>query len=142
MNDAVLTSRRGEVVSFKDVLIIMTSNIGAEVFYSKNSIGFSDEKDAKQNVKTDVDKSLKRAFRPEFINRLDEIIMFNQLCKKDVTRICKIMLADVKRRAARIEIKLDFDVKCIAELSRLGYDVQYGARPLMRVIDTKINAKN
>ena len=139
MNDAVLTSAQGEAVSFREILIIMTSNIGSEAYTKCSTIGFTGDSSEKLEVKSDVNKAIKKALKPEFLNRIDEVVMFNQLTEKDIIKICKIMLEKVKKQAAKLGIKLDFDSKAVVELSRLGFDTEYGARPLKRVIDTKIN---
>jgi len=139
MNDATLTSSQGEVVSFKDVLIIMTSNIGSEAYNKRSSIGFTGDANVESDITSDINIALKKALKPEFINRIDECVIFNRLYEKDIQKICKILLNKVKLQAAKIGIKLDFDASVISELSRIGYDTEYGARPLKRVIDVKIN---
>jgi ATP-dependent Clp protease ATP-binding subunit ClpC len=90
--------------------------------------------DIKANIKT----ALKSAFRPEFLNRIDEIVTFNRLSEKHMPQICKIMLKKVKSRALKINIKVNFDKSAVAQLAREGYDSEYGARALRRVISTKI----
>jgi ATP-dependent Clp protease ATP-binding subunit ClpA len=141
-DDGVLTSSQGETVFFKDMLIIMTSNIGAwEMTVTNRPIGFMDGFDEEVSVKSGINAALKRHFRPEFLNRVDEVVTFNRLSEKHIHQICKILLAKVKAKAKIMRVKLDFDKSAVAELSRLGYSPEYGARPLRRVISSKIEDK-
>jgi ATP-dependent Clp protease ATP-binding subunit ClpA len=138
----VVTSSQGETVFFKDMVIIMTSNIGAwEMTVTNRPIGFMDGFDEETSVKSGINAALKRHFRPEFLNRVDEVVTFNRLSEKHVQQICKILLSKVKARAKHMRVKLDFDKSAVAELSRLGYSPEYGARPLRRVISSEIEDK-
>ena len=140
MEDGVLTASDGRKASFKNAVIIMTSNIGAKLISeNKQSLGFTDgNKNDAQNKKTQVLDELKKAFKPEFINRIDDIIVFNKLSKEDIGKICANMLGDLSRRANSLGLELGFDDSVIEKLTELGYDDKYGARPLRRVITSQI----
>jgi len=139
MEDGVLTSSKGEAVSFKDILIIMTSNIGSgEITHGAKPIGFSGDYSEETDIKVKITAVLKKTFKPEFLNRLDEIITFNRLTEKDILQVCKIMLKKVKSKARKIGIKVDFDRTAVVEIARLGFSKEYGARPLRRVVSAKI----
>ena len=139
MEDGVLTSALGETVSFKDVLIIFTSNLGSfEISQTSKSIGFSRDCEKENNINIDVKIALKKTFKTEFLNRIDEVITFNQLSENDILKICKIELDKVIERAKNLNIEVDFDESAIQEIAKLGFDKEYGARPLKRVISAKI----
>jgi len=139
MEYGILTSSQGETVSFKDVIVIYTSNIGSdEITHCNKPIGFSDNYDEVADTKDKIKTALKKTFKPEFLNRIDDVIVFNRLSEKHVLEICGILLRKLKQRANRIDLKIDFDKSAVAELARLGYDKEYGARPLRRVIETEI----
>jgi len=135
MENGVLTSSQGETVSFKDTIIIFTTNVGSGE--TATSIGFAgyDEEKAK---KADVTAALKKTFKPEFLNRIDEIVVFNRLEEKHILQICNNLLKKVKLRANRINLKISFDKSAVAELARIGYDKEYGARSLRRAISANI----
>jgi ATP-dependent Clp protease ATP-binding subunit ClpC len=139
-DEAHLTSSQGESISFKDILIVMTSNIASEVIIGSDKfIGFSKNNISYElDVKSKVNSALKKTFKPEFLNRIDEIITFNQLNENHVEQICMIMLDKVKSRAQKLDIKINFDSNVVKELIKLGFDKEYGARPLRRVITAKI----
>jgi ATP-dependent Clp protease ATP-binding subunit ClpC len=138
LEDGVLTSSQGEVISFANVLIIMTSNLGAKEFNSK--IGFAADNNAERvkEAEKHMVSTLKTTFRPEFLGRIDDVIIFNKLSEREVLTVCKNMLKTVIFRAKILGIKLDFDKTSIAELVKLGYNEEYGVRPLRRVISGKI----
>ncbi len=136
-----LTDSKGRVVNFKNTVIIMTSNIGAHFIDKMEQIGFatSKEKTNEYNlVKEKVQSSLKDYFRPEFLNRLDEIIIFDILSHEAVRKIVDIQIAQVKERLSVKEITLDISDKALDYLAKEGYNPQYGARPLRRLIQSKI----
>ena len=135
LDDAVLTASNGEKVYFNNILIIFTSNVGASE--STNQIGFS-KKSAVESEKDTIDKALKKTFRPEFLNRIDEIVTFNKLSKKHINQICRILLNKVKDKAKRLNIQLEFDKSTICEIAKMGYSDEYGARELRRVITRNI----
>jgi len=140
LDDGRLTDAKGRVVNFKNTIIVMTSNIGAEFIDKMGTIGFGNGKqeDEYTQAKEKVLSSLRDYFRPEFLNRLDEIILFNILSEKAVSEIVKIQLDIVKKRLMEKEIKLSVSPKAIELLSKQGYNPRYGARPLKRLIQDKI----
>ena len=136
-----LTDSKGRVVNFKNTVIIMTSNIGAQFIDKMEQIGFStsdDKKDEYNLVKEKITMSLKDFFRPEFINRLDDIIIFDILSRDAVRKIVDIQMAQVKERLLSKGIMMDIKDGVLDYLSKEGYNPQYGARPLRRLIQTKI----
>ncbi|KKU80850.1 MAG: ATP-dependent chaperone ClpB [Parcubacteria group bacterium GW2011_GWA1_47_8] len=141
LDNGHLTDSKGRVVNFKNTVIILTSNIGAEHIDRMQSIGFgthgSDKTDYEQ-AKVRVTDSLKDFFRPEFLNRLDEIIIFDILTPEVIQNIVGIQVDIVKKRLADKEISLDVSGEVLAYLAKEGYDPHYGARPLKRLIQTKI----
>jgi ATP-dependent Clp protease ATP-binding subunit ClpC len=136
-----LTDAKGRKVNFKNTVIIMTSNIGAEHIDRMSNFGFTDDaSDSAQYVqaKDKVMESLKSFFRPEFLNRLDEIIVFDLLTPEVVRKIAEIQIADVVARLAKKEIVLSVTPDVLEYLVKVGYDAKFGARPLRRVIQSKI----
>jgi hypothetical protein len=142
-NHSRLTDSKGRTVDFKNTLIIMTSNVGASVIEKGGrSFGFflrPDDEDAEQDlsygrIKSLVNEELKAYFRPEFLNRLDEIIVFRQLTKKEVKQIADIMLADVFKRALERGLTIEVTEKFKEKLVDEGFNPTYGARPLRRAI--------
>ncbi|MCL1882102.1 MAG: ATP-dependent Clp protease ATP-binding subunit [Oscillospiraceae bacterium] len=143
MEDGVLTSSDGRKVSFKNCVLIMTSNVGASMITDERTqIGFSADvltADAESNaVNKRVMNELKKAFKPEFVNRLDDIIVFEKLSHNSISNICRLLLSEVVERAKSLEISLSFSDEVIDNLSQKGYDKEYGARPLRRLITAKI----
>ncbi len=136
-----LTDSKGRVVNFKNSLIIMTSNIGAQYIDKMEQIGFTD-KDEKQDeynlVKEKIFASLKDYFRPEFMNRLDDVIIFDILSKESIRKIVDIQIKQVEDRLKVKEISLQISEKALDYLAKDGYNPQYGARPLKRVIQEKL----
>jgi ATP-dependent Clp protease ATP-binding subunit ClpC len=136
-----LTDAKGRVVNFKNTVIILTSNIGAQFIDKMEEIGFSMDKSKKaeyEDVKGKVMKALKDNFRPEFLNRLDDVIIFDILSESAVAQIVNIQLDIVRKRLEEKEIKLNINKEAIAYLAHEGYSPQYGARPLKRLIQDKI----
>lgn len=144
LDNGRLTDAKGRTVNFKNTVIVLTSNIGAEHIDRMSQIGFNgdtgaDSEDARyEKAKTKVMDSLKDYFRPEFLNRLDEIILFNILSKPAVRDIVKLQTDMVKERLAQKEIKLTVSENVLGYLADEGYNPQYGARPLKRLIQSKI----
>jgi len=144
LDDGRLTDSNGRTVNFKNTVIIMTSNVGARNIVEKHSIGFASKEDSKQNyekTKSLVMDELKKTFRPEFLNRLDEIIVFNKLGKEAVEKITLLMLEDVKKRLEQKNIIAEFDKTVVEHISKVGFDDVYGARPLKRAIQNNIEDK-
>ncbi len=141
LDDGILTDSQGRRVDFKNTVIIMTSNLGARHLVSKSrSIGFGAEgsSDDIQSMKEKVIGELKETFRPEFINRIDEIIVFDKLSSDNIRKIADNMIASVKKRISALGIDVEFDSSAIDYLAREGTDPVYGARPLRRTITHKV----
>ncbi|MBP9864745.1 AAA family ATPase, partial [Patescibacteria group bacterium] len=145
LDDGRLTDGKGRTVSFKNTIIIMTSNIGSDKILewgtTRQEIGFtdSDNKPSKDDdLKIQIMSMLKDQFRPEFLNRIDETIMFHSLTKEDITKIVDLQLAIVIKRLADKRITLTFTEKAKKLIADRGYDPQYGARPLKRAIQDLI----
>ncbi len=137
LEDGILTDSQGRRVDFKNTIIIMTSNVGASAMAGSRSLGFSDAPSADNDKKTSdarVMGALKQTFRPEFINRIDDIIIFNKLTSENIEQIASIMLAEVAKRIADLGVTVEFDQSVIELVSREGFDDTYGARPLRRAI--------
>ena len=147
LDDGRLTDAQGRTVNFKNTVIIMTSNIGARLITDKTTLGFSakDKKEENQKeyetIKKDVMGELKKQFRPEFINRIDEIIVFHKLNDEDIKQIIDIMLNQVIKRmkAKNIELEINDSVKEL--IAKKGVDTNYGARPLKRAIQNILEDK-
>ena len=144
LEDGRLTDSNGRTVNFKNTVIIMTSNIGARLITDKTTLGFGINKESEkeyENTKKDVMAELKKQFRPEFINRIDEIIVFHKLTENETNQIIRIMLDKVKSRLKEQNINIDFDESIIKYVAKNGIDVNYGARPLRRTIQNNIEDK-
>ena len=142
LEDGVLTDSQGRKVSFKNAIIIMTSNVGAsKITDEKLALGFVQEDGKKLSIEDLVMPDLKKTFKPEFLNRLDDIIVFNQLEQSDIEEIAKRMLKSLQKRIHDLGIELDFTDAAITELAKEGFDKTYGARPLRRAIQSKIEDK-
>ena len=141
LEDGRLTDSKGRTVDFRNTVIIMTSNVGATQIQSDTSIGFrisDDEQDSYQQMKDKVVDELKRTFRPEFLNRVDDIIVFHALNKQHITKIVDIMLKDLFKQLAEQKISLDITENAKELLTDEGFDVDFGARPLRRAIQRLI----
>lgn len=139
LEDGVLTDSKGRKVSFKNAIIIMTSNVGAsKITNNQSALGFGDNTDENLNIEELVMEDLKKTFKPEFLNRIDEIIVFNRLEKDDIKEIAKRMLKTLTKRLAEMDIKLSFTDEVISAIADAGFDNVYGARPLRRAIQQKI----
>ncbi len=142
LDDGILTDSQGRRIDFKNTVIIMTSNLGAkQIAGSSKYIGFSGEQGqtlSDEKIREAVMGELKQAFRPEFLNRVDEIIVFNQLTKTEIGEIAARMLDQTKTRLQSMEITMDFSQAVIDMVADEGFDPVYGARPLRRAIQTKI----
>ncbi len=138
LEDGRLTDAKGRAVSFKNTIIIMTSNVGSQFIAEMNPLGFmvphKEMEDKKSSVRERVMLALKDEFRPEFLNRIDEIILFNYLGKSEITRIVELELAKVAERLAPQRITLDIKQSAKELLAEKGFDPNLGARPLKRVI--------
>lgn len=139
LEDGVLTDSKGRKVSFKNAIIIMTSNVGAsKITNGTTSLGFGESGNENKNIEELVTEDLKKTFKPEFLNRIDEIIVFNRLEKDDIKEIAKRMLGSLDKRLAEMDIALSFTDNAISAIADAGFDDVYGARPLRRAIQQKI----
>lgn len=145
MEEGQLTDARGRKVDFRNAMIIMTSNVGADMIKRQTALGFAlnrdeakEEADAYQEMKKKLSSSLKRVFRPEFINRVDSTIIFRSLNQDDLRQIVSLELDKVGVRLEEYEIELEATTEALDLLSELGYDPEFGARPLRRVIQNKV----
>jgi ATP-dependent Clp protease ATP-binding subunit ClpB len=122
-----MTDGQGRTVDFKNTVIVMTSNLGSAMIQQMAG-------DDYQVIKLAVMGEVKSFFRPEFINRIDEVVVFHALDEKQIKSIAKIQLAHLERRLAKMEIHLEVDDSVLAELAKIGFDPIFGARPLKRAI--------
>ena len=141
LDDGRLTDSNGRVVNFKNTIIVMTSNAGASTITSKRSLGFGGSVETTRDyeaMKERVMAEVKDTFRPEFINRIDDLIVFHALEPDDIRRIAGLMLGSVSKRLAQRGMKLSYGDDVIALLAEEGYDPNYGARPLRRTIQRSV----
>lgn len=141
LEDGMLTDSEGRQVNFKNTIIVMTSNAGAHSIVNDKTLGFGSKNDTHQNyekMKKSVMDSVKELFRPEFINRIDDIIVFHELSKDNVKEIIKVMLTENVERLKSRNIHVEFTSAVMNYLLEKGYSKQYGARPLKRVIQSDI----
>jgi ATP-dependent Clp protease ATP-binding subunit ClpB len=142
LDNGRLTDAKGRHVNFKNTIIIMTSNVGSEFVRQMATLGFTTAKDEgskkADDLKEKIHQSLESRFRPEFLNRLDEIIIFNSLSPENLGEIVKIQMEKVRTRLAEREINLEISPEALLWLSKEGYDPHFGARPLNRLIQNKI----
>jgi ATP-dependent Clp protease ATP-binding subunit ClpB len=139
LDDGRLTDNKGRVVNFKNTIIIMTSNIGSHLIQDAfDQAGQDSLERIAERAKIEVMNLLKQTVRPEFLNRVDEIIMFQPLQKKEVRKIIEIQLSNLKKLVAEAGIELGFTNYALDFLSEHGYDPQFGARPLKRLIQKEI----
>ena len=143
LEDGILTDAQGRRVDFKNTVIIMTSNVGARMITEHRKLGFAvaTQKDAAENqkqIREDVLGELKKTFRPEFLNRVDDIIVFQQLSEEDIRRIARRMLQSLDKRLEDMGMTLEVSDDAVAEIAKEGFDPVYGARPLRRAIQSRI----
>ena len=141
LDDGRLTDSNGRVVNFKNTIIVMTSNAGASTITSKRSLGFGGSVETTRDyeaMKERVMAEVKDTFRPEFINRIDDLIVFHALEPDDIRRIAALMLGSVSKRLAERGMQLSYGDDVIALLAEEGYDANYGARPLRRTIQRSV----
>ncbi|MEQ1588660.1 MAG: AAA family ATPase, partial [Cyclobacteriaceae bacterium] len=139
LDDGRLTDNKGRVANFKNTIIIMTTNIGSHIIQENfEKINDSNYFDVLESTKDEVLALLKKSVRPEFINRIDEIIMFRPLSKTDIRKIVEIQFKLIQKRLMESGVKLDISEEALDRLAKLGYDPQFGARPLKRVIQREI----
>ncbi len=143
LEDGRLTDSTGRIVNFKNTVIIMTSNIGAKLITESKKLGFSNLSDQEdknkidyENIKKDVIQEVKKNFRPEFINRIDEIIVFHKLQEEDIQKIVDLMLDNLLKRLKNQGYTIQIDESVKKYIISEGTDKNYGARPLRRAIQT------
>jgi ATP-dependent Clp protease ATP-binding subunit ClpC len=145
MEEGHLSDAKGRKVDFRNAIIVMTSNIGADMIKRQSSLGFAlrrdeatEERLSYEDMRKKLNESLKRAFRPEFINRLDAVVIFRSLNKEDIQKIVRIELDKVAERLVEHNLVLTATTEALGALADLGYDAEFGARPLRRVIQQKV----
>ena len=142
LDDGHITDAQGRKVSFKNTIIIMTSNAGAQNIISPKTLGFSSENDAKadyKRMKDGVMEEVRRIFKPEFLNRIDEIIVFHSLTRENIKEIVSIMFSKIASRALEeLNIKLKCTEEFVSHIAEKGFDEKYGARPLRRAIQNEV----
>ncbi len=147
LDDGILTDSQGRKVDFKNSIVIMTSNIGAKLISNSGgkSLGFSGDDNggvmSQKSIRDAVMGEVKKCFKPEFLNRIDDIIVFEQLKKDDIKEIARRLLNTLAKRVKDMGIDLDFDESAIEKIADEGFDPVYGARPLKRAIQSKIEDK-
>ncbi len=139
LEDGRLTDGKGRTVDFRNVVVIMTSNVGA-TFMQRTALGFgaADEADSHERMKERILSDLKRTFRPEFLNRVDDIIVFHALSEEHIEQIVAIMLEELNQRVSEYGLKVDVSPEARAALVKEGFDPTFGARPLRRVIQKRL----
>lgn len=142
LDDGRLTDAKGRHINFKNTVIIMTSNVGASMISTAGKLGFStaenEKKDKYEKLKDTVNEELKKAFRPEFLNRIDDIIVFAHLSKEEIREIVDLMMKDLFKRLSERELSIEVTDEVKDYLAKDGYNEAYGARPLRRLIQKKI----
>ncbi|MBQ2720234.1 MAG: ATP-dependent Clp protease ATP-binding subunit, partial [Clostridia bacterium] len=145
LDDGMVTDAKGRKIDFKNTVIIMTSNIGAKQIVDRQQLGFTHSEDnferTQKTIRGDVMDQLKKTFRPEFLNRIDDIIVFSQLNKENIREIAKRLTKSVCDRLGTLGITLSVDDSALDLLAEKGFDVSYGARPLKRAIQSMIEDK-
>lgn len=145
LDDGHVTDAQGRKISFKNTIIIMTSNAGAQSIVSPKKLGFTSREDATADynkMKESVMDEVKRLFKPEFLNRIDEMIVFHALTRENIRDIVKIMLGTITKRCmTQMGIRLKVDDSLLDHLAEKGFDEKYGARPLRRAIQTEVEDK-
>jgi ATP-dependent Clp protease ATP-binding subunit ClpA len=138
LEDGRLTDGHGRAVDFKNTVVIMTSNLGTEEF-QRQALGFSRQtKSEEQRLKSAIDSALKQTFRPEFLNRIDEIVIFQPLTEEQIREIVDLIMKDVKKRLSDRKITVELTEEAKAQLAKEGFDPVFGARPLRRTIQRQV----
>ncbi len=143
LDDGILTDAQGRKVDFRNTVIIMTSNLGAKnILNTASKLGFASASDSTasddESIKVKVMEEVKRTFKPEFLNRIDDIIVFKRLTEEDIKSIARLMLKGLEKRLAANNIDITFTDEAIALIAKNGFDPVYGARPLRRAIQSEI----
>jgi len=142
LDDGRMTDGHGRTVDFKNTVIIMTSNAGVELIKRESAIGFSTKKDMAKAQKSNYEEmkekvmiEVKKTFRPEFLNRLDEIIVFHELNEEQLRQVVDLLAKDLQKRLAERKLSVEITEKAKSWLAKEGYDPVYGARPLRRALE-------
>lgn len=139
LDEGRLTDGKGRTVNFKNTIIIMTSNLGTDLIQDKLSeLTEYNREDILNSVKPRIIEMLRRKLRPEFLNRLDEIVLFKPLTTKEIKKIADLQIGKLKKKLSKLGIELEISSSALEWIANLGYDVQYGARPLKRVVQKHI----
>jgi ATP-dependent Clp protease ATP-binding subunit ClpB len=138
LDNGRLTDGKGKIVNFRNTIIIMTSNIGSQFLKSTSSLGFSTGEEVQEDYKSKILDLLKRNFRPEFLNRIDEIIIFKPLTPNDIEKIVELQLNEIQKRLEEKNITIVLDQEAKKYLAREGFDPEFGARPLKRLMQKLI----
>jgi ATP-dependent Clp protease ATP-binding subunit ClpC len=140
LEDGRLTDGKGRTVNFRNTVVIMTSNVGANYIKKQPSVGFrpADSEKSYESMKNRLLDELKRTFRPEFLNRVDDLIVFKPLTEEDIGQIVDLMLNDLAKRIKEYGLQIEVTAEAKRQLAREGYDPTYGARPLRRVIQKRL----
>ena len=142
LDNGRLTDGKGKLVNFKNAIIIMTSNVGSQYFKEMSRLGFvsdGNQAEAKEaDLKERILESLKRTFKPEFLNRIDETVVFNTLRKKEIEKIVDLQVEMLKERLKERNIKINIDTAAKKYIVDNGFDPEYGARPIRRLIQKAI----
>lgn len=135
LEDGRLTDSQGRIVDFRNTVLIMTSNVGASTIKREVKVGFkAADEDRYEDMKRNIMEQLRKSFRPEFLNRIDETIVFHSLSKEDIKKIVGLMLKEVNKRLAEQELRLEVTNQAKELIAEEGFDEEYGARPLRRAI--------
>lgn len=140
LEDGRLTDSHGRVVDFRNTVIIMTSNLGSGAVAERKNLGFATQSSAEEYDREAraVNEALKQSFRPEFLNRIDEIVIFRKLSDESIRNIARLMLSEIAKRIEQQNISIEFDDEVVAYLAKEGFDPVYGARPLRRAMQRRI----
>src|SRR5690554_3336288 len=145
LEDGRLIDGKGRTVYFKNTVVIMTSNVGAGTIKKQKTLGFAtsinEKEDAYNKMKSNIMDELRRTFRPEFLNRIDEVIVFHQLEESHLKEIISIMLSGLSKRLEKLDVYVEFSENTKDYLAKEGFDLEYGARPLRRAIQKKVEDK-
>jgi ATP-dependent Clp protease ATP-binding subunit ClpB len=139
LDDGRLTDNKGRTVNFKNTIIIMTSNMGSHIIQEAfQKMDDANNEAVFENTKAEVMELLRKTIRPEFLNRIDETIMFRPLAANQITEIVRLHLKELQKRLAKQDITIDYAPEAIAHLAKVGFDPQFGARPVKRAIQREV----
>jgi ATP-dependent Clp protease ATP-binding subunit ClpB len=140
LDEGRLTDGKGRTVNFKNTIIIMTSNLGTEIIQDKiHDIDENNRDEIMSRLRKNITDLLRKSMRPEFLNRIDEIILFKPLTRNEIEQIARLLLKNLTQKLAKMEIKIEVTDEALDWLTRLGFDTQFGARPLKRAIQKHIS---